>query len=379
MGGRVKFIALASTLLVVLAFLFMPSHAHKDGVDYWRAEVVSTKGHEQGQREVRLLGGPQSSKTAQATVGSLVGSLDLSPPSYVPGDKVLVSATDNTGGVGYAIIDYYRMPAAIWLFVLVLILAVIFAGWRGLGALVGLVLSVVVLVQFLIPQILQGSAPYLVTAIGIMIISLPGIYIAHGISRRTSVALVSTYITLLVAVGLSIVAVKITQLSGVSTENIWFLSQTMPELNIRGLLLCGLLISLVGILDDITVGQSAAIYELKQANPKLTTRELYRRGLRIGREHIASLINTLVLVYVGASLLFIVYLSVAFPYPLLVMLNSEMIMEEIVRALVGSASLILAVPITTFLAAWYVSSHSKDKPRKAPKRAKANAAAIGSK
>lgn len=370
MGGRIKFIALASALLILLAFFLMPAHAHKDGVDYWRAEVVSTKGHEQGQREIRLLSGPQKGKTTQASVGALVGSLDITPPTYVVGDKVLVSnRTDTNSTINYAIIDYYRMPAAIWLFILVLILAIIFAGWRGLGALVGLILSVVVLVQFLIPQILEGSAPYLVTAIAIMVISLPGIYIAHGISRRTSLALISTYATLLVAVGLSIVAVKITNLSGVSDENIWFLGQTMPELNIRGLLLCGLLISLVGILDDVTVGQTATIYELKRANPKLGTLELYKRGLRIGREHIASLINTLVLVYVGASFLFIVYLAVAFPYPLLVMLNSEMIMEEIVRALVGSASLILAVPITSILAARYVHVHPKESSKKATKSA----------
>lgn len=346
----------------------MPAQAHKDGVDYWRAEVVSTKGHEQGKREIRLLSGPNKGTLAIASVGALVGSLDLTPPTYVTGDSILVSTTTSTdNSVGYAIIDYYRMPVAVWLFVGVLILAVIFAGWRGLGALVGLILSVIVLVQFIIPQILQGSTPYIVTAIGIMIISLPGIYIAHGVSRRTSLALISTYATLVVAVVLSIVAVTLTQLSGISTENVWFLSQAMPDLNIRGLLLCGLLISLVGILDDITVGQTATIYELKRANPKLSTLELYRRGLRIGREHIASLINTLVLVYVGASFLFIVYLAIAFPYPLLVMLNSEMIMEEIVRALVGSAALILAVPITTLLAARYLRLSPLDtKPVKRP-------------
>lgn len=372
MQKRLKFIVLAALLLIGGAAVFMPTQAHKDGVDYWRAEVVSTKGSEQGKREIRLLSGPQKGQTVPADVGSLVGSLDLTPPAYIAGDDVLASAAvNNTDGIQYTIIDYYRMSAAVWLFVGVMILAVIFAGWRGIGAFIGLVLSIVVLAQFIIPQIIAGTAPYLITALGIMIISLPGIYIAHGVSRRTSLALLSTYITLALAVLLSILAVQATRLSGVSTENIWFLSQTAPELNIRGLLLCGLLISLVGILDDITVGQTAAINELKRADPTLTTRELYTRGLRIGREHIASLINTLVLVYVGASLLFIVYLAVAFPYPLLVMLNSEMIMEEIVRALVGSGSLILAVPITTLLAAKFLptkTSKAEKSPRKHKKQ-----------
>jgi uncharacterized membrane protein len=369
MQKRLKIVLLAALLFIGSAVVFMPTQAHKDGVDYWRAEVVSTKGSEQGNREIRLLSGPQKGQTVPASVGSLVGSLDLTPPTYVVGDAVLVSAgTASDNAVNYTIIDYYRMSAAVWLFVGVLVLAVLFAGWRGLGALIGLVLSIIVLAQFIIPQILSGTAPYLVTALGIIIISLPGIYIAHGVSRRTSLALLSTYITLGIAVLLSIIAVQVTRLSGVATENIWFLSQAAPELNIRGLLICGLLISLVGILDDITVSQTAAIHELKRADPTLSTRELYTRGLRIGREHIASLINTLVLVYVGASLLFIVYLTVAFPYPLLVMLNSEMIMEEIIRALVGSGSLILAVPITTILAAKFLHDTTPTKP--APKHKK---------
>jgi len=208
--------------------------------------------------------------------------------------------------------------------------------------------------KFLIPGVANGNSPYLIAGVSIMIISLPGIYIAHGINRKTSVALISTYITLLVAIGFSITATSLLKLSGVANEDAWLLSQLKPEINMHGVLLCGLLISLVGILDDVTVGQASVIQELSIANSKLNTKELYKRGLRVGREHIASLINTLVLVYVGASLLFIMYLTVVVPYPTIMVLNSELMMEEIVRSLVGSASLILAVPITSVLAAKYL-------------------------
>ena len=353
--GRPWLIGLSALLLVATAAMFMPAQAHREGVDYWQATVVSSDSAAHGQRTVKFLSGPLRGETAPAGVGSMISSLDITPPTYTTGDSVLVSSAGSASGSPvYTIIDYYRIPAAVWLFVVVIIVAVVFAGWRGLGALAGLVFSVVVLAGFVVPQILHGNTPYLVTAIGIMVISLPGIYLAHGVSRRTSLALLSTYASLLVAVALSFGAVYLTGLSGISSEDIWLLSNTMPDLNIRGLLLCGLLISLVGILDDITVGQTAAIYELHRANPKLPVPELYRRGLKIGREHIASLINTLVLVYVGASFVFIVYLAVMLPFPLLVVLNSEFMMEEIVRGLVGSAALVLAVPIATFIAARFV-------------------------
>lgn len=346
-------------LLAVICWFFMPTTAGRESVSYWKAKVTAEQA-ENNTRSVELLSGPKKGQTVTASVGAMISSLDMTPPSYKPGSIVFISHNLGDDGADYFfIIDYYRISAAVWLFVFIFAIAVIFAGWRGFGALAGLIFSIVVIGQFLIPNVINGNAPYLVTAVAIMVISLPGIYIAHGINKKTSLALVSTYLTLGLAVVLSVIAVSATKLSGISNEDTWLLSQFKPGLNIHGLLLCGLLISLVGILDDVTVGQAAAIEELRLANPKLSVRELYIRGLRIGREHIASLINTLVLVYVGASLLFIVYLAVVLPYPLLIVANSEFMMEEIVRSLVGSASLILAVPLTTLLAAYFLHPDRK--------------------
>jgi uncharacterized membrane protein len=311
--------------------------------------------------EVIMLSGPEKNRKVTAGVGAVITSLDTTPPAYAAGDRVLVSReTHDSPRPVHVVIDHYRLPAAAWLFMIVLGLAVIFAGIRGIGALLGLVLSIAVITQFIIPQVLAGHNPYVATAIGIVIISLVGMYPAHGFSRRTSLALAGTYITLLIAAAMSYAAITLMHLSGISGEDIFFLSQQKPVLNISGVLLCGTLISLIGILDDVTVGQASTVQELQAANPALGRRELYKRALNIGREHIASLINTLVLVYVGASLLFVVYISALSPYPLLVNLNSELIMEEIVRSLTGSVTLILAVPISTLLAARFLKPLRKD-------------------
>lgn len=345
---------LGVAVLVIAGLILMPTTAQRDSVVYWKGKVTAEQ-RDKNTRSVRLLSGPQKGETITTTLNPLMNSLDMSTPDYPTGSTVFVSHNQSSAGSPYyAIVDYYRISAAFWIFMFVVALAVIFAGRRGFGALVGLVFSIIVVSQFLIPNVINGNAPYLITAIAIMVITIPGIFIAHGVNKRTNLALVSTYLALAIAVGLSVFAVAITKLTGVSDENIWLLSQLKPDLNIHGLLLCGLLISLVGILDDVTVAQTVAIHELHTANPKYSVRELYRAGLRIGREHIASLVNTLVLVYLGASFLFIAYLSVALPYPLIMILNSEFMMEEIIRALVGSASLILAVPITTIIAAYFL-------------------------
>ncbi|MFO0920463.1 MAG: YibE/F family protein [Candidatus Saccharimonadales bacterium] len=345
---------LGIVLLVVIVFNIIPTSIARENVSYYKAQVINVN-TEDNSRTIYLLGGPDKGKEVSANIGAKISSLDMTPPDYHTGSVVFVSHNlTETGTDNYSIIDYYRLSAGAWMFLFVIALAVIFAGWRGFGALAGLIFSIIVIGKFLIPGVANGNSPYLIAGVSIMIISLPGIYIAHGINRKTSVALISTYITLLVAIGFSITATSLLKLSGVANEDAWLLSQLKPEINMHGVLLCGLLISLVGILDDVTVGQASVIQELSIANSKLNTKELYKRGLRVGREHIASLINTLVLVYVGASLLFIMYLTVVVPYPTIMVLNSELMMEEIVRSLVGSASLILAVPITSVLAAKYL-------------------------
>ncbi len=182
-------------------------------------------------------------------------------------------------------------------------------------------------------------------------IATVSIYVAHGFNRRTSVAVGGTLISICIAIGTSLLFVWMGKLFGVGAEETLYLQTAgIGNINLQGLLLGGIIIGALGVLDDITTAQSAAVAEIADANPSLTSGELLKRGLSVGKEHITSLVNTLVLAYAGASfpalLLFVVY-----ERPWWVVANTELIAEEIVRTLVGSIALMCAVPITTAIAA----------------------------
>jgi uncharacterized membrane protein len=304
--------------------------------------------------QIKLLNGSQSGQIVSATVSGLTNTIDVAPPAYKPGNIVIVQRSSGESQVSYTVIDHYRLPSAGWIFIVIMILAVIFAGWRGLGSLLGLGLSVTVLAAYVIPQALRTGNPYPPTIIGVVLVAGIGMYVAHGFSRRTSLALLASYLTLALAIGLSIGIVALLHLNGVSSENIYYLAQLKPGLDIPGLLACGMIISMIGILDDITVGQATAVEELQAANHALTPLELYKRAGKIGREHIASMINTLVLAFVGTSILFISYIVTVSQYPLWITLNSSPVMEEVARSLVGSITLILAVPLSSLLASRFL-------------------------
>lgn len=265
-----------------------------------------------------------------------------------------------TGGQIY-VFDKYRLGSLGFLGAVFVLLAIAFAGWRGATSLIGLVVSVLVLTLYVVPSIIEGKNPLIVSFFGSVVIAFVSIYLAHGFTRRTTVAVVSTLATIILAFGLAQTAVGLVDLTGTGSEEAYFL-QTSPIsfVNLRGLLLGGMIIGALGVLDDITTAQSAAVAEISRANPKLTRRQLFARGAAVGKEHITSLINTLALAYVGASfpalLLFTVYQR-----PWWVVANTEAIAEEVVRTLVGSVALMVAVPITTFLAA-YVATRFRSEP-----------------
>jgi uncharacterized membrane protein len=211
-----------------------------------------------------------------------------------------------------------------------------------------------VLAFYIVPQLLAGGNPLAVILIGALCMATFSLYLAHGFTRRTTVAVVSTLITICIALLLSVVFVAATKLLGMGSEEALYL-QSAPgtSINLKGLLLGGIIVGALGVLDDITTAQAAAVDEIAKANPILSTQELFRRGLSVGGEHITSLVNTLVLAYAGTSfpalLLFTLY-----ERPLWVVMNTEVITEEIVRTLVGSIALMCAVPITTLLAAYFL-------------------------
>lgn len=220
---------------------------------------------------------------------------------------------------------------------------------RGLAALVGLALSLLVLFFFILPAIIAGKDAMLVALIGGGALALLALYLAHGYSPLTHVAAVGAIAALALTVGLSWVTVELAHFSGLTSEEAFYLLD-LPGINLQGLLLAGIVLGAIGALDDVTVTQASAVTEIYEANPSLSAKQLYESGIRVGRAHIGSMVNTLLLAYAGVSLPLMVLLSLS-SLPLLVIASSEVVALEIIRTLVGSIGLIAAVPITTWLAA----------------------------
>ena len=271
------------------------------------------------------------------------------------GDIVVVEEIYRVDGATlYLISDDYRLNALWIVFGVFILLLLIFAGLRGITSLAGLIFSILILTCFTIPQIVAGQNPLLISVISAFTIAIISIYLSHGFKPRTTIAVIGTCITIIIAITLAYFFTSITKLSGMGSEEAFQLSVWGPlsSIDFRGLLLGGIIIGALGVLDDVTTTQSAAIDEISKANKSLTSKELYKRGTSVGREHIISLVNTLALAYVGASLpLLLVF--IANPRPIWAIINSQMISEEIIRTLVGSIALILAVPITTLIAAYW--------------------------
>ncbi|MBP9828329.1 YibE/F family protein [Patescibacteria group bacterium] len=269
------------------------------------------------------------------------------------GNVVILSTYGAAPETFYYIVDTYRLPSVMWLFFAFFALAVVLGGRRGFGAIVGLSLSILVLLFYVAPRIFAGDSPVFVSVIAATCIMTVSLLFAHGFSKRSFVSLASTLLSLLLAFALAALAVFLTGVSGTGTEEAMYLKlSVLPDLNLQGLLLGAIVIGALGVLDDVTTAQVAAVEEIHRANPKLSMGELYRRGLSVGREHIAALVNTLALAYVGASMPLFLLFSTPDSPPAWVIANGENIVEEILRALVGGMSLMLAVPIATLLAAF---------------------------
>lgn len=299
--------------------------------------------------KVELTTGEEKGQTKELTYGENFEIKEYQ--KLKAGEKVVVLKSQTGEVVEYYLVDKYRLPSAAVILAIFLALAIFLGRLKGLSAIVGLGLSIWLLVGFVMPRIMAGADPLLTSVIGAVVIAIISLYMAHGFSKRTGVALLSTIITLGLATGLATLFVSLAKLTGLGTEEAFYLQAgAINTINVRGLLLGAIIIGTLGILDDITTSQAAAIDELNKANPNLSYSQLYNHGISVGREHIASLVNTLALAYVGASFPLLLLFTTNTDQPLWLLLNSEVVMEEVIRTLVGSTALLLAVPITTFLA-----------------------------
>lgn len=258
----------------------------------------------------------------------------------------------------YQIIDHFRLNQIYPIIISFFIFVIILSKWKGVGSILGMLISLGVIAGFIVPQILQGSNPLFITIIGSLVIMITTIYLAHGFSKRTSIAILCTFVSLILVSYLSGFFVNLLSLTGLGSEDSASLLYTSgtEHIDFKGLLLGGILIGSLGVLDDITTGLTASIHELKKSNPKLNFSKLFKSGMEIGREHIASLVNTLVLAYAGTSLpIFITIILNPVDYPMWMIFNDQFIVEEIVRTLSGSFGLVFAVPLTALIASASVS------------------------
>jgi len=274
-----------------------------------------------------------------------------------PGSQVIVSEQQVTEGDSeYVVNDVYRLPVIGALAGLFVLLVIVIGGRQGALSIGGMLFSLFILVSFIVPKILAGANPFLITLLGATVTAVVTMYVSHGFKRQTHIALFSMLICLLGAAFLSMMAVKLGHFVGLGSEDAAFLQfGTSQSINLQGLLLAGILLGTLGILDDITLAQTSVIEQLKSVNPKITFSELYNRGLVVGKDHVASLVNTLVFAYAGTSLPLFLLFTLYRTQPTWVIINSEVIAEEIVRTLVGSIALVMAVPITTLIASYYVT------------------------
>lgn len=285
---------------------------------------------------------PEVGASMDVAVGDRVKALDL---TMLPGG----TADAGGGGADYVFVDFERTVPVVALALLYALVVVLVARWRGLRAILGLGLAFAVLFWFMVPALLEGGPPLWVGLVGCSLIMVVVLYFAHGFSLRTTTALLGTLIGLVLTAVLAAWGTDAAALTGMGGEYSYVLASVAPEVRLSGIVLCGLLVAGLGVLNDVTITQSSAVWELQAANPRVTARELFAAGMRIGRDHIASTVYTIAFAYAGAALPLLIVVSL-YDRSLADTLLSAELVEEVVRILVGSIGLVLAIPVTTGIA-----------------------------
>lgn len=362
--GGFALITLVSALLLVVS-PFSDENKKVSGVDpTYFAEVVKVsesvvmKDSENTEKfknlDLKILNSDSKGKQIELKDD---GTFFQGKKKFEAGDQVIVGK--NNQGEFY-IKDLVRSKVIYLLFGIFIFVVLAVTGWQGIGSILGMLFSFLVLFRLVLPGILVGQDPLLMAISGALLI-IPGtFFLSHGFSRKTSVAVVGTLITLIVTGLLSLLFAKLAVLSGLAAEETSYLNEgTKKIVDFRGLLLAGMIISVLGIMDDITISQSSMVQQLINAKKKISFYELYRRAMHVGRDHIASMVNTLVLVYAGASLALLL-LFIDYSQSFIEVINYEFMAQEIIQTLLGSIGLILAVPLTTLMACWFLKPTEED-------------------
>ncbi|WP_432891066.1 YibE/F family protein [Kribbella sp. CA-245084] len=306
---------------------------------------------------VKLTSGPDKGRTAPVEVPKA----NQTPIPVKVGQSVVLGIENGAQTLAerYSYVDHDRTNSLLLLAGLFAVAVVALSRWRGFAALIALAVTAVMLTQFILPAILHGENALLVAVVGGTVIMAIALFLTHGINAESSIALSGTVAALGLTVLLGWFFTKFCQLSGMASEGATGAQSMVPDIDLTGLLVAGMVIGALGVLDDVTVTQAAAVWELSAANPSANRRELVAAGLRIGRTHVASVVNTLVLAYAGAALPVLLVFAIQ-GLPGRVILSQESVAMEVVRGLVGSLGIIAAVPLTTALAAMAVADRSRE-------------------
>ena len=268
-----------------------------------------------------------------------------------PGDHVLVSQNRGDNDTRqYAIEDVVRLPSLLPFVVVLVVVLLAVARWKGLASLAGLAGSVAVFLLAIVPAVQRGDDPLVATLAGALAVLVVAVFVVHGFNRKSVAALVGTVVCLLIVVALAALALAAAHMTGYGSEEAVFLAVgSAGRIDLHRLVLAGIVVGSLGALVDMGVGQASATFELAAAHDEMRGPRLYASALNVGRDHIGSLVNTLALAYFGSAMPLIVLLSLG-NLPLTLSANGETIVGSIIAVLVASIGLVLCVPITTAVA-----------------------------
>ena len=307
---------------------------------------------------IKLLEGPHTGQLVEIDYG--LRQIRPEGLKIRAGDIVLVTVGQEQDGTLTAYFtDYVRTRPILILFAVFVVASILISGWKGFRGLIAMFISLLIIIGFIIPQILNGKDPVLISIIGSFVVLSITLYLTYGWNLKTHSAVLGTLTALVLTGFLARFFIDLTSLTGFGSEEALFLiQQTNFKINLRGLVLGGMLIGTLGVLDDLVITQASAVFEIYSADSTQAFKTLFRSAMRIGQDHVAATVNTLVLAYAGAALPTLLLFTLSgehYSY----LINLEFVTEEIVRTLVGSLGLIAAVPITTALASMFAVHHDR--------------------
>lgn len=362
-GGIIVILLFVAFIIWGVPYFFQPIQIQTEGEAYGSQTVLAQVKSITDEGQITLNNKPQLYQVMQVEVteGDYKGisfqvdygkrTLRSDNFRFAPGDQIYVIVNKSPDNVLQAYYVDYKRSTPLAILLIAFVLSILIMGrWKGFGSLVALGISMIMITAYVIPHILSGEDPVKVSLIGSIILLAATLYLTYGWNLKTHASVLSMMLALFLTGALSLLFVYLAHLTGYGDENTMYLMQASSfQIDPKGLLLGGMIIGALGVLDDLVTSQSAAVVEIHDANPSLGFQKTFEKAMRIGQDHVAATVNTLVLAYTGASLPLLLVFTLGngnYSY----FINSEFLAEEIVRTLVGSLGLIAAVPISTLIA-----------------------------